>query len=343
MLLVAVSGGIDSMYLAEKVRRQGGPFAIAHCNFRLRGEESDGDEAFVRDWAERYGVPFHVRRFQTADYARDKGISIEMAARELRYRWFGALCREYGYEAVAVAHNANDNAETLLLNLLRGTGLKGILGMQEAGFLPDPEYGDIPLRRPLLSATREEITAFMRAEGLPWREDSTNGECHYKRNKLRNQVFPLLAEINPSFVRTLCRSMERFAEELSPKEETPAPDRSRGISGRYRLEEASWDGSEDVRQKEGVSILDASRLGGAPLIGRWEQGDWIRPIGAPGRKKLQDWFTDHHFTPEDKHAVPLVRDPENPSHILAVVGYAVDQSVRVGPKTRRIYRLTLLP
>ena len=343
MLLLAVSGGIDSMCLCEKVRRQGGPFAIAHCNFLLRGEESDGDEAFVRAWAQRYGIRCHVRRFETAAYAAAEGISIEMAARTLRYRWFGQLCREEGYEAVAVAHNANDNAETLLLNLLRGTGLKGILGMQERGFLPVKEYGDIPLLRPLLGTSREEITAFMKGEGLSWREDSTNGECQFKRNKLRNQVFPLLAEINPSFIRTLNRDMERFAEELSPSEAKAAVDRSRGISGRWQLDELEWDGREDPRQKEGVSILDADRLPGAPIIGNWESGDWIRPMGAPGRKKLQDWFTDHHFTPEDKHAVPLVRDPKDPSHILAIIGYAVDKAVRVTPGTRRIYRLTLLP
>ena len=121
------------MCLAEKVRLEGGPFAIAHCNFGLRGEESDGDEAFVKEWADQYGIPLHIRRFETEAFAAREGISIEMAARRLRYHWFGQLCREHGYEAVAVAHNANDNAETLLLNLLRGTGLKGLLGMKAEG------------------------------------------------------------------------------------------------------------------------------------------------------------------------------------------------------------------
>ena len=110
MILLAVSGGIDSMCMAEKARLQGGPFAIAHCNFALRGSESDADEAMVREWAFRYGMTCHVKRFETASYAASHGISIEMAARELRYRWFGELCRAYGYEAVAVAHNADDNA-----------------------------------------------------------------------------------------------------------------------------------------------------------------------------------------------------------------------------------------
>ena len=233
MLLVAVSGGVDSMCLAEKVRLEGGPFAIAHCNFGLRGEASDGDEAFVRAWAAVAGVPCHVRRFDTAGYAGAEGISIEMAARRLRYRWFGELCREFGYDAVAVAHNANDNAETLLLNLLRGTGVRGLLGMKADGFLPDPDYADIPLRRPLLGLTREEIEAYAAAHGLSWREDATNAQSEYKRNKIRNLVFPVFREINPRFVQTLNRDMQRFAEELEvgdtlrgnsvPPCSTPAP------------------------------------------------------------------------------------------------------------------------
>lgn len=215
MLLLAVSGGIDSMCLMEKVREEGGPFAVAHCNFGLRGSESDGDEAFVRAQADRLGVPCHVKRFDTEAYARERGISIEMAARRLRYQWFGRLCREYGYEAVAVAHNANDNAETLILNLLRGTGLKGITGMKAEGFIPEPDFGDIPLLRPLLEMTREEIETYARGRGLSWREDSTNARSDYKRNKIRNLVFPVFATINPSFIHTLNRNMARFAAELA--------------------------------------------------------------------------------------------------------------------------------
>ena len=230
MLLVAVSGGIDSMCLAEKVRLEGGPFAIAHCNFSLRGKESDADEDFVRSWADGHGISIHVKRFDTQAFASKEGISVEMAARRLRYHWFGQLCREHGYSGVAVAHNANDNAETLLLNLLRGTGLKGITGMKASAFIPDPDFGDIPLLRPLLGMTREEIEAFAAEHGLSWREDSTNALNDYKRNKIRNLVFPVFREINPSFIQTLNRDMERFADELSCSavEDTP-----RGDSGRF--------------------------------------------------------------------------------------------------------------
>lgn len=131
-VIVGVSGGVDSMTLADMLLCDGKQsFAVAHCNFHLRGSESDGDAEFVRKWADANGIVFHGIDFDTVGYAKSRGVSIEMAARELRYGWFSMLCRKYGYAAVAIAHNANDNAETLILNLVRGTGLRGICGMQE--------------------------------------------------------------------------------------------------------------------------------------------------------------------------------------------------------------------
>ena len=380
MLLVAVSGGIDSMCLAEKVRLEGGPFAIAHCNFGLRGEESDGDEAFVKEWADKYGIPLHIRRFETEAFAAREGISIEMAARRLRYHWFGQLCREHGYEAVAVAHNANDNAETLILNLLRGTGLKGITGMKANGFIPDPDFSDIPLRRPLLGMTREEIEAFATEHGLSWREDRTNACNDFKRNKIRNQVFPIFKEINPRFVETLNSDMERFQEALPPEvlssepsaslrpshcpagsgplpliagggegsEDNTSSERDKISSERdnispekeeFTITEEAWDGSLPVKQPEGMLILDADKAGEL-LEGRWETGDWIRPLGAPGRKKMQDWFTDHHIPVDEKPFVPLYKSAKDPHHVLAIAGRCIDHSVRVTAATRRILRIS---
>ena len=382
MLLVAVSGGIDSMCLMEKVRQEGGPFAVAHCNFGLRGAESDADEAFVREQAARHGIPCHVKQFDTEAFASAEGISIEMAARRLRYHWFGELCREHGYTAVAVAHNANDNAETLILNLLRGTGLRGITGMKAAGYIPDPDFGDIPLLRPLLEMTREEIVAFAREHGLNWREDSTNALNGYKRNKIRNLVFPIFATINPSFVQTLNRDMERFAAELNlilkngqnqgravahaskpmatlgrvrgrgPQEVPGGHDvtggtRSEATKGleacatarEYALVEEEWDGTEAVKQPEGVLILDADKVGDY-AEGAWESGDWIKPLGAPGRKKLQDWFTDHHIPADEKPFVPLLKSARDPHHVLAVIPFCIDHSVRVTATTRRILRIS---
>ena len=191
------------MYLANRAPEffPGARFAVAHCNFRLRGSESDGDEAFVRDWCAARGLECHVERFDTLDYAAQHGISMEMAARELRYAWFARLCREHGYEAVSVAHTADDNAETMLLNLLRGTGTRGLRGMGErAGVL-----------RPMLGVSRAEIRTWMEAHGCPWREDSSNADNTPKRNRIRNEVFPVFAQINPSFVQTLAEDMQRIA------------------------------------------------------------------------------------------------------------------------------------
>lgn len=202
-ILLAVSGGIDSMYLANRAPElfPGARFAVAHCNFALRGAESDADEAFVRAWCAEHGMECFVKRFDTRGYAAQHGVSIEMAARDLRYAWFAELRQTGGFDAVAVAHNADDNAETLLLNLLRGTGTRGLRGMGDRDGIV----------RPLLDIPREDIRAWMTARGLAWRDDSTNADSTPKRNRIRNEVFPVFARINPSFVRTLGDDMRRFA------------------------------------------------------------------------------------------------------------------------------------
>ena len=212
--LLAVSGGIDSMCMAEIfVRRYPcESLAVAHCNFNLRGQESDGDEALVREWAETHGVRLHVNSFDTKGFASEHGVSIEMAARELRYRWFAELCGSEGYDEVAVAHNANDNAETLILNLLRGSGMKGLAGMASVSEIPYAGNSAARLVRPLLDMTRKQIEGFALANGVRYRNDSTNFSSDYKRNMLRNEVFPVFERINPSVVRTLNREMGYFRE-----------------------------------------------------------------------------------------------------------------------------------
>jgi tRNA(Ile)-lysidine synthase len=231
-ILVAVSGGVDSMCLADLFLKNYGAdkFAVAHCNFCLRADESDADESLVRSWAEINGVYCHVNSFDTRGYAITKGISIEMAARELRYNWFDSLCSEYGYTALAVAHNANDNAETLILNLLRGTGLRGLSAMSLISDIPccdsRSSISGARLIRPILDCTRKMIEGYAFVNRLSYREDSTNASSDYKRNRVRNEIFPLFEKINPSFVRTLNREIGYFTDAARIVDEYCAPMRN---------------------------------------------------------------------------------------------------------------------
>ena len=214
--LLAVSGGIDSICLASLFLNSssGRRFAVAHCNFHLRGEDSDSDEALVAAWCGRNGVRYHKADFDTEQYASSHSVSIEMAARELRYDWFASLCRDNGYYGVAVAHNANDNAETLILNLLRGTGLRGVTGMQVETVVPvtRDELSGVRLLRPMLSFSREQIEEYVAANSLEYHDDRTNAETVYKRNRIRHLVFPVFESLNPSFLTTFAREMNAFSE-----------------------------------------------------------------------------------------------------------------------------------
>jgi tRNA(Ile)-lysidine synthase len=203
-LVLALSGGIDSMVLADLLLKSKVDFVVAHCNFHLRGEESDGDEKFVREFAEKHGVQCFVKHFETVEYAEEQGISIEMAARDLRYAWFEELRQQLGYEKIAVAHHADDQAETFFINLLRGAGLRGLKGMQ-------PKNGVII--RPLLWASREQIHQYAIENQILWREDHTNAESVYLRNKIRNQLLPVFDELHPEARQGLYKSLEHLSAE----------------------------------------------------------------------------------------------------------------------------------
>ncbi|MBN1952048.1 MAG: tRNA lysidine(34) synthetase TilS [Bacteroidales bacterium] len=200
-VLLTISGGIDSVTMLDLYRQTGIPYAIAHCNFGLRGEESDGDEAFVRQLAAAHQCRLFVQSFDTKAYCGEKNISIQMGARELRYGWFEELAVREGFDLIATAHNRNDVAETMLLNLIRGTGLKGLTGMA-------PLKGKII--RPLLFASREEITGYVQANRLSYREDSSNSDIKYQRNLIRNKIIPEMETINPSVVDTLIQESRIF-------------------------------------------------------------------------------------------------------------------------------------
>lgn len=201
-VLMAVSGGIDSMVMAHLFLRLGTYSGIAHCNFSLRGPDSDLDEDFVRTFAADNDLPFFSVRFNTTDFAVSEGISVEMAARELRYNWFEKTRKEKNFKMVAVGHNLNDNIETLMINLTRGTGLTGLTGMKPAANR---------IIRPLLFASRSRIVEYCHNYDIHFREDKTNAETGYVRNKIRHKVIPVLMEINPSVEHTLNETAERLA------------------------------------------------------------------------------------------------------------------------------------
>ena len=416
-VLLAVSGGVDSMCMvdlflnsASRVR-----FALAHCNFHLRGEESDSDEVLVREWAESHGIIFIKKDFDTLGYAASNGVSVEMAARELRYGWFAEICRKQGFTALAVAHNANDNAETMILNMLRGTGVKGMTGMRRSSLL---SCSDARLIRPLLDFPRKDIREYAVSHGLLWHEDSTNADSAYKRNCIRNEVFPLFERLNPSFLTTLNEDMERFAQVQSVADEyvrsvsevvvrsdsdgllvvdhlkltaernweyalfrllepfgfsssvvadlatvlksgdtvsgrkffaseyiavtsareivinpVTEPSEATGITidgpGIYsfngiRFSVSLSDNVNDVKTSVGETKLDLS----FPFtIRNWQAGDWMRPLGMRGRKKLSDMFVDLKFSLPEKEKALVIADEG--SHIQALIGHRIDDSVKV--------------
>lgn len=426
-LLLAVSGGVDSMVMATLFLNSSlrPKFAVAHCNFSLRGDESDADEALVSRWADENCVRIHTIRFDTEAYAREKGVSIEMAARDLRYTWFAALCDEYGYAATSLAHNANDNAETLMLNLLRGTGVTGIAGMSLSDALPI-EGSSHRIVRPLLDFTRDQIEGFAYANAVPYRQDSTNLQTEYRRNKLRNLVFPVFEQINPSFIKTINREigyfsqMKSIADDWYRRQSAGFDPENIDIAGLKRIE--NWEyllyrllspygftsstlasvqklldsqqhtlagklffsedhvlhttssrlivqprrttslaepvmvirgagtyhfnGSVievevlddvtgfDVRQPKGVVAFDADRLKFPFVARRWEAGDWFRPLGLRGKKKVSDFFTDLKYSrPQKDESVVFVRPGDEPGHIMAVLGERIDEAIKVTPST----------
>ncbi len=202
-ILLAVSGGMDSMTLAHLFLHAGLKFAVAHCNFGLRGAASDGDEQLVHDWCAANNVRLHNIRFETKKRAAELKTGTQETARVLRYEWFYSLMKEHGYARTATAHHANDNAETLLLNLFRGTGIRGLHGI-----LPD----NGKLIRPLLFATRAEIAAFTIEAGVAYREDASNASDDYTRNAIRHHVIPAAEKLFPAVVENINNSIERVAE-----------------------------------------------------------------------------------------------------------------------------------
>ncbi len=201
-ILVAVSGGVDSTVMLDLFIENGFSTGLAHCNFGLRNEESDSDEQFVKSLAEERNVPFFIEYFETEKMASERRISIQMAARELRYDWFEEIRDAEGYNYIAIGHNFNDSVETMVFNLIKGTGLKGLTGISA-------KTGNVI--RPLLFASREEIEAYASENGLAYRTDSSNSSLKYHRNYVRHKVLPEFKQINPGFDITIKSTLGRLA------------------------------------------------------------------------------------------------------------------------------------
>ncbi|MCB0471497.1 MAG: tRNA lysidine(34) synthetase TilS [Flavobacteriaceae bacterium] len=200
-LLLAISGGIDSVVLANLFKELNLQFSLAHCNFKLRGDESESDEVFVKKLAENLQVPVYVKQFETETFAQNEKLSIQVAARNLRYEWFYQLKDKDGFDLIVTAHHADDNLETFLINLIRGTGLDGLTGI--------PEQSETIIR-PLLPFTREQIETYAKKEKIQWREDSSNIETKYLRNKIRHQIIPLMKELNPNFLNSFNNTLNNL-------------------------------------------------------------------------------------------------------------------------------------
>lgn len=210
-VLLGISGGIDSMVMLHLFQKAGLKFSVAHCNFNLREKESDGDQNFVKKYANQNNIEIFIKEFPTKEYATEHKISIQMAARELRINWFFELLSNHNFSSYATAHHLDDQAETFFINLLRGTGIAGLHGIL-------PKQGK--LIHPLMFTNRSEIIRYAKEENIQYREDSSNKETKYQRNKIRHQVIPLLNEIKPGFSSILAENTKRIraSEEIYKKE-----------------------------------------------------------------------------------------------------------------------------
>ncbi len=202
-LLLAVSGGVDSMVLAQLMYDSGFEIYIAHCNFGLRGDESDLDQKFVQDWCNEKKIKGHFTRFDTNSYTEKYGVSTQMAARELRYEWFWKVVEEFNYTKLVTAHHRDDHIETVFLNLARGTGTKGLNGILTR---------NDDLIRPMLCFGKDQIVSFAEKEGIKWREDASNDSNKYKRNLLRNKIIPMFNELNVKFKDRMSENIKRFQD-----------------------------------------------------------------------------------------------------------------------------------
>ncbi len=414
-LLLTVSGGMDSMVMLDVILKAGYSCEVAHCNFNLRGSESDGDALLVKEECDRRSVVCHEKSFDTKGYAAQNGISIEMAARDLRYEWFYSLLEELTLDVIVTAHHGDDAIETFFLNLVRGTGIKGLSGMKAVN-------GKVV--RPFLNFARADIEKYCKENSLAYRHDSSNDEVKYLRNKVRHEILPLFKEMNPSFFTTMEGNLKRLAEVESLLEDEVKQVRSSfvveeqgrvlipiskiaehpqkssvlfellrpygfnsnvigdiiktisGIPGKqfysptHRLIRDRYNfilfEDRDVSDDEhyinseveaidkpislkiktfskpddysfstdsAIAHFDAEKIDFPLVLRRWRKGDFFRPLGMNGFKKLSDFFIDQKLSIADKESVWLLQSGED---IVWVVGMRMDDRFKISNRTKRI-------
>lgn len=413
-LLFAISGGLDSMVLLHALHLLGYKGLIAHVNFGLRGDESQRDEDFVRSKAQSYNFPIEVLHAQTAEYAMVNKVSVQMAARNIRYDWFFDLLKREACRYVIVAHHMDDSIETLFINLIRGTGIRGLKGISNSSLL----------RRPFLPFSRAELLQYAHENGIEWREDSSNASTYYLRNKLRHQVLPNLDAINPTW-RTLTAKVTEelqvvnviidqwYNREIGPVRESGFFELSmlntetgKYLLQRYLLElnfhrsaieqilllNASvgasyfssshevlvdrerlyirpcsvdvgestfeiYDGQEsllvneqlisiekiaradiDSLKQKGVYYFDLEKMAFPLLIRKWNEGDWMIPLGMQGRKKLSDFFIDEKFSIHQKEDTFVMLTNGNVAWIL---GNRIDERYKVTPESKWVLAIKI--
>ena len=420
-LLLGVSGGIDSVALANLVDQLGNEFAIAHCNFNLRGQDSDDDENFVVNLADQFGVKCFLSSFATREYATENRISIEMAARELRYNWFETIRTENGFDWILVAHHLDDVLETFVLNLSRGTGIRGLSGIK-------PKAGKVV--RPLLFASRVEIEEYANSKELNFRHDASNDDIQIKRNKVRHQILPLMETLNPSFRKNLERTITYLNEtkevylskiELVRQELVQSENDWTKISidklkqleplsaylfellrpfhfnsdvveeiGRalysspglrffssthrlvvdreeliittieskakevfyidknvqfirdpvlLRLKIERYHTEYNIPRTADVAVFDYDKLRFPLVLRRWHQGEYFKPFGMKGFKKLSDFFVDEKYSIPEKENIWLLASDNK---VVWIVGKRIDDRFKLTRESKLVLRIELI-
>lgn len=289
---IAVSGGIDSMVLVDLFRKMNYNFSILHCNFQLRGNESEAETQFLRDFCKDNQLHYVLRYFETEQYASKKKLSTQLAARELRYNWFKEEIEKQKYDFLLTAHHADDNLETFLINLSRGTGLEGLTGI--------PEHNDYIIR-PLLPFSRDEILAYANENKITWKEDSSNASDKYLRNKIRHQIVPFLKELHPTFLANFDKT-QKFLNE----------------SQAFIHDEINSKYTDVVQDDEGKKVISIDKL---LQLQNWKiyLYHWLKPCGFTAWNDIYDLvntnsgkqvFSEDFILLKDREALLLFKEEE---------------------------------